>query len=172
MLPFLFPSSEVSAKVNWDLYEKYYSKDEYQDVKAVFFYPTPMSHLFTNVRHIKTMEDFEGLKLCAGQIIETNTLETLGAACVVIPRTEIFTGLERGLAEGNVANWEQSFIFKDFEVTDELWEEAFGIIAPGKYKVHFHLEVAEVLDLQEILNGTKAQKMVLEATPIDLVIKK
>jgi TRAP-type C4-dicarboxylate transport system substrate-binding protein len=116
-LPFIYPTAEVQAEVNWKLAEKYMFNTEMKDVKPLYFFSTGMTNMFTNKKQVRTLEDLKGMKFCTGERIEADALTALGATGVVITRTEMYTSLERGLADGSCCNWEEAFVFKDAEVT-------------------------------------------------------
>lgn len=60
-----------------------------------------------------------------------------------------------------------------FKERSKLYEDALGIIPPGKYKIYFKLKVDVVKpNLDEVIFTLKANEVILEATPIDLTIKK
>jgi TRAP-type C4-dicarboxylate transport system substrate-binding protein len=116
-LPFMFTSAEMTGVIHHQLALKYLADTELKDVKILWFVAGPPDRLCSNVRLVKTMADLKGQKIATGSDIGLNTLRALGATPTFLPPTEIYTALERGLVDGETANWEKYLVFGDLEVT-------------------------------------------------------
>jgi len=123
-LPFIgLPSAEVGSRIYWDLYEKFPEfRADYPDVKVLNLYtdaPTPIG----TKKPVRTAEDIKGMKIRALAGAPTEMLKELGAAAVLMPPTEIYTSMERGVIDGWMISWEACAGAKYWEVTD-YWTTA------------------------------------------------
>ncbi|MFC1846155.1 TRAP transporter substrate-binding protein [Chloroflexota bacterium] len=118
-LPFLYPSATVAAQVFKELLDTQPAfKEEYAETKVLYFCPTPPSTLIgSKTRHIKTLDDFKGMKMVANAKMEADAIKTLGAVPVVLPITGTYVALERGTADSVAKNWDGFFAFKFYEVS-------------------------------------------------------
>jgi len=118
-LPFLgIPSSEIGSRIFWELYEKFPEfKRDYPGVKVIALYtdaPTPIG----TKRPVRKMEDLRGLKIRALSGAPTEMLKELGASPMLLPPTDIYTSMERGVIDGWMISWEGCKGMNYEEVTD------------------------------------------------------
>lgn len=123
-LPFIgLPSAEVGSRIYWSLYEKFPEfRADYPGVKVLNLYtdaPTPIG----TKKPVRTAEDIKGMKIRALAGAPTEMLKELGAAAVLMPPTEIYTAMERGVIDGWMISWEACAGSKYWEVTD-YWTTA------------------------------------------------
>lgn len=116
-LPFLFKSAEEAGYVQWKLAEKYLMDTDFKKVKYLYGISVAPDNLLNNRKQVRTMEDMKGLKLATGSDMAIKGLEALGATATYMPPTEMYTSIERGLVDGEMANWEKAFAFKESDVT-------------------------------------------------------
>ncbi len=116
-LPLIFPSSEITAGAFWQFHKKYTATSELKDVKLLAVSPTAPHQLLTNKVHVKTLEDLKGLKIIVTAPVQTKIVEKLGATPVFMPEGEVYTSLERGLADGRLHQWDGAVVWKGMEVT-------------------------------------------------------
>ena len=126
-LPFLYTSAEQGGWVHYQMMEKYALDTELKDVKLLWFIPVAPCHLFTT-KQVRTIEDLKGMKMAVSGDTEVNPFKVLGAAPVLLPVPEVYTSLERGLADGVLDNWEKAFVFKHHEVTK--YRTSVGLTVP------------------------------------------
>ncbi|MCK4790196.1 MAG: TRAP transporter substrate-binding protein, partial [Desulfobacteraceae bacterium] len=117
-LPFLgLPSAKVGSRIFWELYEKFPEfKRDYPDVKVLNLYtdaPTPIG----TKKPIRTATDIKGMKIRALAGAPTEMLKELGAVPVLMPPTEIYTSMDRGVIDGWMISWEACAGMKYWEVT-------------------------------------------------------
>ena len=116
-LPLLFKSAEDTGRTYWQLIEKHLMDTEFSKVKVLYCAPTPSFQIMTNTKQIRTMADMKGQKLITTEPSMVPVLQELGAAPVFMPPTEIYTALERGLADGAILSFDAAKSFKSYEVT-------------------------------------------------------
>jgi TRAP-type C4-dicarboxylate transport system substrate-binding protein len=126
-LPFLYTSAEQGGWVHHQMMGKYALDTELKDVKLLWFIPVAPCHLFTT-KPVHTLEDLKGMKIAVSGDKEADIFKVLGAAPVLLPVPEVYTSLERGLADGVLDNWEKAFVFKHHEVTK--YRTSVGITVP------------------------------------------
>ena len=61
---------------------------------------------------IRTIGDLKGMKFRTASPFVTEALKIFGAVPVIMPVTETYTALERGVIGGTVLPWEGNFVFK------------------------------------------------------------
>ena len=118
-LPFLgLPSAEVGSRIFWELYEKFPQfKAEYPDVKMLHLYtdaPTPIG----TKKPVRKAEDIKGMKIRALAGSPTEMLKELGAVPILMPPTDIYQAMERGVIDGWMISWEGAGGFKYQEITN------------------------------------------------------
>jgi TRAP-type C4-dicarboxylate transport system substrate-binding protein len=102
-LPFLFPSGVAASRANWELYSTTpYLKPEYQDVKVLGLSAMDPKSIFLAKKPVHRLEDLKGMKIRCQGVVETKTIEALGAVPVAFPITELYTALERGTVDGTL----------------------------------------------------------------------
>jgi TRAP-type C4-dicarboxylate transport system substrate-binding protein len=104
-LPFLCPNSTVCSRVAWQWYEKHgLAKKEFTDATLVATFTTgPFSvHL---AKPARTLEEIKALKIrVAGASVPV--AKALGWSVAVLPATEAYESLQRGVVDGTVFPWE------------------------------------------------------------------
>ena len=133
--------------------EKYALDTELKDVKLLWFIPVAPGQLITTTKHVRTLEDLKGMKLAVSAGPEVTVFTALGVAPVYLPVPEVYTSLERGLADGAIDNWEKAFVFKTYEVTK--YRTAIDIWVP-EMPMLMNLDVWNRLppDIQEVIDET------------------
>ena len=152
-LPFMYDSAEMAGVVHHQLALKYLANTELKDVKILFFIPSAPDRICSNIRLIKTMADLKGQKIATGQDIGLQTVKAIGATPTFLPPTEIYTALERGLIDGECANWEKYLVFGDLEVTKYHTSVALWV---NVMPVYMNWEAFNSLppDIQQIFDET------------------
>src|SRR5688500_11428641 len=114
-LPGLFKSSRGGSLAVMSIFDKYF-KQEFKDVKVLWFWVHPPGHFHLAKKPVKVLEDLAGLKIRAATPILTNMVKALGAVPVSITAPETYSALERGVVDGTIFPWEAISSFKIAEV--------------------------------------------------------
>jgi TRAP-type C4-dicarboxylate transport system substrate-binding protein len=114
-LPLLFKSSRGGSLAVMSIFDKYF-KDEFKDVKVLWFWVHPPGHFHLARKPVRVLEDLAGLKIRAATPMLVTMVKTLGAIPVSIPAPDTYTALERGTVDGTIFPWEAISSFKIAEV--------------------------------------------------------
>ncbi|MDA8125740.1 MAG: TRAP transporter substrate-binding protein [Deltaproteobacteria bacterium] len=117
-LPSLPPrSAEKGSEMAWKLYEKFPAmQKEFSDVKLLNLWTSPPRFILTTKKQVKTLEDLKGLKIRISGGPPTEQMKAFGAVPVLMPGTEIYQALEKGVLDGTDASWEAIQSFRFYEV--------------------------------------------------------
>jgi TRAP-type C4-dicarboxylate transport system substrate-binding protein len=126
-LPFMIPSAEKTSVAMWKTYEKFPEfQKEYSDVKVLALFCHPPGHFNTISKPIRTLDDFNGLKIrTASQPAVTNALKIFGAVPVTMAVSDSYSALERGVVDGTVLPWEGLYVFNQAELLKYSTETDF-----------------------------------------------
>ncbi|PYN42108.1 MAG: hypothetical protein DMD95_17810 [Candidatus Rokuibacteriota bacterium] len=111
----MFKSSRGGSLAVMSIFDKYF-KNEFKDVKVLWFWVHPPGHFHLAKKQVKVLEDLQGLKIRAATPMLTTMVKTLGATPVSIPAPDTYTALERGTVDGTIFPWEAISSFKIAEV--------------------------------------------------------
>jgi len=111
----LFKSSRGGSLAVMSIFDKHF-KNEFKDVKVLWFWVHPPGHFHLAKKQVKVLEDLNGLKIRAATPMLTTMVKTLGATPVSIPAPDTYTALERGTVDGTIFPWEAISSFKIAEV--------------------------------------------------------
>jgi TRAP-type transport system periplasmic protein len=114
-LPGLFKSSRGGSLAVMSIFDKHL-KNEFKDVKVLWFWVHPPGHFHLARKPVRTLEDLAGLKIRAATPMLTTMVKTLGAIPVSIAAPDTYTALERGTVDGTIFPWEAISSFKIAEV--------------------------------------------------------
>ena len=104
-LPFMVSSAEATSQALQEYYEKH-AKEEFADVKPLWFHTHARGVIHTREKQIKTAADFDGLKLRAPNRGIGTAMEAMGAASVFMPVPALPEALSKGVVDGAVIPWE------------------------------------------------------------------
>ena len=100
-LPFLSDSSEALSVAFWRVQDEHLSEaNEHRGVRLLGVWTHGPSHIFTREGPIRTMADFEGLKMRVGGGLASDIAEALGTVSVATPATKAYETLANGVADG------------------------------------------------------------------------
>jgi C4-dicarboxylate-binding protein DctP len=100
-LPFLFPDVETMYKVlDGPLGKKLYAKLDQKGLAVLGVASSGDVVISNSKRPIKSVEDFNGLKMRSFGRMGAATLKTLGALSIVTASEETYTALQQGVIEG------------------------------------------------------------------------
>lgn len=115
-LPFMIYSSEKASRGLWN-YAIKNALSDYKGVKPILFHVHDGSLIHTTKIHVKTMEDFKGLRVRAPTRQSTKMAEALGATPVPMPLPQAADGLAKGVIDGAIIPWEVVPAMKFQEIT-------------------------------------------------------
>lgn len=115
-LPFLTNSAEVAASAAWDYLQKNALK-EFPGTKILAVWVHDEGYAHTATKHIKTLDDFKGLKMRAPTRLTNKLLAKLGATPVGMPVPAVADALSKGTIDGFLLPWEVIPGFKLQEMT-------------------------------------------------------
>lgn len=103
-LEFLWPSSEVAQEI-WPLFFEKWQAEFQRDLRnvkqlSIRFYASG-DWLNTTNKPVTVPSDLRGMKIIARGEILTKGIASMGGAVLDVPTTEVYSALERGLADGN-----------------------------------------------------------------------
>jgi len=125
-LPFMIPSAEKTSVAMWKTFEEFPEfQEEYSKVKVLALFCHPPGHFNTVKKPIKSLEDFEGMKIRTANPHVTKALKAFGAVPVTMPVSESYTAIERGVVDGTVLPWEGLYTFKQAELLKYSTETDF-----------------------------------------------
>ena len=111
----LFKSSRGGSLAVMSIFDKHF-KNEFKDVKVLWFWVHPPGHFHLAKKPVKVLEDLNGLKIRAATPMLTTMVKTLGASPISITAPDTYTALERGTIDGTIFPWEAISSFKLAEV--------------------------------------------------------
>ncbi|MFZ7103890.1 MAG: DctP family TRAP transporter solute-binding subunit [Peptococcaceae bacterium] len=100
-LPFLFDSYETArGAVDGPVGQKVMAKFDGKGIKPLAFWEIGFRHLTNSVRHVKTPDDLQGIKIrTLPAQIQVKTWEQLGALPTPIDFSELYTSLQQGVVD-------------------------------------------------------------------------
>lgn len=114
-LPFMVTNAEATSQAVQEYYEKN-AKAEFGDVHPLFFHVHARGSFHTREAPIKSVADFDGLKLRAPNRLIGASLDALGASPIFMPAPALPEALSKGVVDGTVFPWEVVLPLKIFEL--------------------------------------------------------
>jgi TRAP-type transport system periplasmic protein len=112
-LPFMTPTAQIASEAMWKTFETSPAlQKEYSKYKVLALFCHPAGHFHTTKKPIRTIADFNGLKMRTASPWVTVALKNFGSIPVEMPITDTYTSLERGVVDGTVVPFEGLGIFK------------------------------------------------------------
>jgi TRAP-type transport system periplasmic protein len=112
-----FKTGDKGSEVLWKLYEKYPEfQRQYKDVHALILHTSAPFFLVTVKKQVKTLEDLKGMKIRALGGVATDQLKALGAIPVLIPMSDTYMALDKGVIDGMSVGWEATYSFRLYEI--------------------------------------------------------
>ncbi|KIX11004.1 TRAP transporter substrate-binding protein [Dethiosulfatarculus sandiegensis] len=100
-LPGLAPSAECGSMIINELVQTHPEmKKEFSEIKLLWNWASATFQLHTTKKPVKTLEDLKGMKIICWSRPTSDIITTLGASTVLIPPTDTYLALERGMADG------------------------------------------------------------------------
>ena len=124
-----FQTAEKGSEVLWKLYEQFPDiQDEFKDVKVLLFYTSEPYTLLTRNKPVKTLDDLKGLKIRMTGGPPTEMVKALGAVPLLIPMTDVYISLQKGVVDGMGAPWEAIHTYRFYEVANYYTEVPFPAV--------------------------------------------
>ena len=114
-LPFMTINAEKGSPALWDYIQKN-SLDEFKGTKLIFAHLHDGTQIQLRSKPIKTLEDFNGLKLRAPTRIGSQIVAALGAIPVQMPVPSVPEAVSKGVVDGAMLPWEIMTAFKMQEI--------------------------------------------------------
>jgi len=114
-LPFMTINAQKGSPALWDYIQKN-SLDEFKGTKLIFAHLHDGTQIQLRSKSIRTLEDFNGLKLRAPTRIGSQIVTALGAIPVQMPVPSVPEAVSKGVVDGAMLPWEIMTAFKMQEI--------------------------------------------------------
>lgn len=105
---------ETKLKIFWQLWEKYPElKKEFANVKVIGLFTAPNMRLMTT-KPVKSLADLKGMRIKA-PIELVQPLKALGAEALIMPMTEVYESVNKGILTGL---WGSHELYKSMKFVD------------------------------------------------------
>lgn len=100
-LPGLAPGAECGSLVFWELIGRHPElQKEFSQIKLLWVWASATYQIHTTKKPVKTREDLKGLKIICWDRKVADLTQALGGNPVMVPPTDSYLALERGMADG------------------------------------------------------------------------
>jgi TRAP-type C4-dicarboxylate transport system substrate-binding protein len=124
-----FTTAEKGSEVMWKLYEQFPEiQEEYKDVKVLLFYTSEPYTLITRDKPVTSIEDIKGLKIRMTGGPPTEMVKALGGVPLLVPMTDAYISLQKGVADGMGTPWEAIHTYRFYEVVNHYTEVPFPAV--------------------------------------------
>lgn len=124
-LPFLYQDSDHMWRVlESEIGDEFLGMASEIQTIGLSWYDAGVRSFYTTGKPIRTLEDFEGMRIRVqeSQIME-DMVNTLGAHAVQVPYGDVYSYLERGLVDGAENNWPSYETMEHYEVAEYFTED-------------------------------------------------
>lgn len=104
-LPFMMTNPEGTGHAMWEFVQQH-TADEFKDIRPLAIHPHGGGVFHIVKRPIKTMADFQGLKMRAPTRLTNKMLAAFGATPVGMPIPQVSESLSKGVIDGALMPWE------------------------------------------------------------------
>lgn len=112
-LPFSGDSAETTSVATWEIYNKYFAKaGEHKDVQLLALFTNGPGQIHTGTKSLRSMADFEGMKLRVAGGAAKDIVEALGGVPLHKPVSSTFELMSNGVADGTLFPVESVSSFK------------------------------------------------------------
>jgi len=158
-LPFLLPGAEAGSLIVWDLYQQFPSwQAEFRKIKVLWQWTSASYQLHTTKKLIRALEDLKGMKIIVWSPTLMDIVAKLGGISLMIPGSETYLGLERGMADGVLSPLAP---VRSFKISDTAKYTTIIDCGVGAFCAGMNLDSWNRLpaDLQKLLIETTGAKM-------------
>lgn len=140
-LPFIGHGSDKDSVAYWRVYKAMFEKTGMHPagVHTLAVHVHPPGHIYNNKRPIKSVADFQGLKIRAANATTTALFQKFGATPISLPATQSRDALSKGVADGTMFTSEailnfniQDFIKHATIVPGGLYSQSFFVVINKK----------------------------------------
>jgi TRAP-type C4-dicarboxylate transport system substrate-binding protein len=153
-LPFIpFKNAQQASGILRKLYNTFPEfQKEYDDVHVLVNYTAGLYRLLTTKKQIKTLEDIKGLKIRALGGPQTDAMKALGAVPTLVPFTETYLAMQKGVLDGTLTPIGACEIFNFHEVGNYM---THVIIATAPFAIIMNKDKWNSLppDIQKAINS-------------------
>lgn len=137
-LPFIGHGADKDSVAYWRVYKAMFEKTGMHPptVHTLAVHVHPPGHVYNNKKPIKTVEDFQGLKLRTANASTTIAFQKFGATPITMPVTQLRDALSKGVVDGTMFTSEG---FINFNLTEFI--KYATIIEGGLYSQSFFLVI-------------------------------
>ena len=116
-LPFLVGTGEIGSIAYWRMFAAGLLDQEFAEAYVIVLnaYPQYGAH-FAKIP-LKPITDLKGMRMIVTQKSFGDVTEALGGAPLAVPISDIYTSLQRGVAEGTITQWT---VFQPYKLIDVL----------------------------------------------------
>lgn len=145
---------ETKLNIFWQQWEKYPElRDEFKGVRVLGLFAAPNARLATN-KPVKSLADLEGMRLKAPfELIQP--LKSLGVEGLIMPMTEVYESLSKGIVSGL---WTSRELYKTLKLADVVQYEAnlLSVLGPIPARL-MPIQIWNKLpkDVQDVLDRNK-----------------
>ncbi len=112
-----FESAEQASGILWQLYEGYPSiSEQFADNHVLLTWTSNPYFLITTEKQVKTLADFQGMKLRLTGGPPTDLGKQLGISPVMVGMPDTYADLQKGVMDGMMDPWEALISFRHYEV--------------------------------------------------------
>jgi TRAP-type C4-dicarboxylate transport system substrate-binding protein len=123
-LPLGISSARSGSYAFWELYKKFPEfQKEYSAVKVLGLNCAGPGKLQTK-KPVRSLEDLKGMKLRVSGKWEAKTVVELGASPMLIPTSEIYMAMDKGVMDGAVVSYDSITGFRLHEVVTNITESS------------------------------------------------
>jgi TRAP-type C4-dicarboxylate transport system substrate-binding protein len=125
-LPFMNRNAREASIALWRLYAAGTIAEEYEGVRPLAIYDFVDTRVHAR-KPVKTLDDMNGLKVTATSRMVVRAVTATGAAILTIPPSEVYSVLQRGVADAAALAWTAALPFKIPEVTSYHLDTSLGM---------------------------------------------
>ena len=155
-LPFLVGDAEIGSIAFWRLYKAGLLDAEYADTRAIMLNAYPQYGVHFAKIPSKPITDLKGMRIIVTQRSFGEVTEALGGAPLAVPISDIYTSLQRGVAEGVITQWTVYQPYKLIDVLNYHLEGKLGSAA-GAFLISKKRWDALPADAQKILDANSGE---------------
>lgn len=149
-----FISAEQASMCLWHIVKTFpqLEQGELKDVKLLFTTTTSPMIIGTTDTPVRKLEDLKGLKIRSAGANPTELLKVLGASPAMMPMSDVYSNLEKGVIDGWNAGWDATVMFNFIELTKYYTEARTHV---GAFFIIMNLDKWNALppDVQSQMEG-------------------
>jgi TRAP-type C4-dicarboxylate transport system substrate-binding protein len=155
-LPFLVGNAEIGSIAYWRLYKAGLLEADFNDTRAIMLNAYPQYGVHFAKIPSKPVTDLKGMRIVVTQKSFGEVTEALGGAPLAVPISDIYTSLQRGVAEGVITQWTVYQPYKLIDVLNYAVEGRLGSAA-GAFLISKKRWDALPSEAQKILDANSGE---------------